>query len=412
MPLDLVCNANANQPGTPHTPVSSHWNNHAVEHTFPPLPSATRTGTRVAGLECLSPWLFAKPIGKLVLFLALPGIVSLAVGIAVGVGYVIGRTRAITKLTTKIATVAQHESHKVVSHLSAKCNSELKQFASSSLSRSSSIADDDQQQQLQHLLRHEQQDQDQDQAVMMYEDGTIGDEEQSHDDDGDSDGDYNDNDVDHHQPLLDNGDSDGDAQSPTPLLSEQQQRAEPEPEPEPEPEQHDGKHCHEDVYKDINMAHVALAKFSHAALFVLFVFYFWNSSLIFSQFQSCDDGFMPAYPWIQCSWSNGEYVAIQLTTMTFFMLYVVGFPALLAVLLWYKRKQVRANETVTEIWLGFLYEDYLPSLFWFELVYLVRPVLIAIVDTLVPSDGPIVVGHTPVPAQSSYNHTNLNVLSI
>ena len=372
------------------------------EHTFPELIGAARTGTRVAGLECLSPWLFSSPFGKLLLFLLLPGIVSLVVGLSVGLGYVAARTHALKRVTrlfwricypdyenldtaesaatsaTPVAITTATTEHRSINTPNRK---ELKTFPGGN-----SV----------------------DEFAFGYSSNAI---EEMFDGEAsspaaatttatyhDADFEYDDNEHHHHhhssstststttaaedRPLEDNEDHDERSHNKTDTKAVVASD-------NGNDDDDDDNDKDEDALAKMPMYQVAKAKFAHAVLFVLFVFYFWNSTLIFAQFQPCENGYMSLYPYIPCEFNNVEYVLILLAAVSFALLYVLGFPVLLSALLWSYRDSVRNDDLMTRTWLGFLYEDYEPRLFWFEIVYLVRPVLIAIIDTLVPSESPV-----------------------
>lgn len=70
--------------------------------------------------------------------------------------------------------------------------------------------------------------------------------------------------------------------------------------------------------------------------------------------------FMPS---VECT-MDGEWGHLVYLAVGFGLVYVAGIPVLFAVLLY--RYRNRLEEYVVEMTIGFLYEDYRPQLFWFE----------------------------------------------
>jgi len=65
--------------------------------------------------------------------------------------------------------------------------------------------------------------------------------------------------------------------------------------------------------------------------------------------------------------------------------YVVGIPALFGWLLWSYRARVEENRV--RYWLGNLYYCYKRKFFWFEMLILVRRLLLATLISVLPADG-------------------------
>ena len=123
---------------------------------------------------------------------------------------------------------------------------------------------------------------------------------------------------------------------------------------------------------------------AHATLFLLYASQFELTNSLLLIFQPCPDGYMNAYPWIPCQWSNETYVRLASIGGLFFVFYGIGIPMLFAGLLYYNRVAIQQHDPEIERWIGFLYEDFRPDAFWFELVWIVRRTLISVAISLVP----------------------------
>lgn len=69
------------------------------------------------------------------------------------------------------------------------------------------------------------------------------------------------------------------------------------------------------------------------------------------------------------------------------IVYVGGIPLLFATLLLIYRRQ--SHERRVKYWLGNLYYCYRPSMYWFELVILVRRLALAVLISVVPASSPV-----------------------
>lgn len=129
-------------------------------------------------------------------------------------------------------------------------------------------------------------------------------------------------------------------------------------------------------------------RFLYSLLFVLFASQFELSNAVLAQLRPCERGFMPASPWIGCDWSDSpQYVWLQGLGYTFLALYVVGIPLLFSLLLFSRRKAIREGSEKVEHQMGFLYETYKREVFYFEVIWLVRRVLLSLAIALVPSSS-------------------------
>jgi hypothetical protein len=149
-----------------------------------------------------------------------------------------------------------------------------------------------------------------------------------------------------------------------------------------------------------------------AFLFVFYIAYFDLANTIFAVFH-CEspvpDGFamnlnetrciQPLYglmdymvssPWIYCQYSfdRPDYLIMFVLACVFLVVYVIGIFALFAWLLYKRRVQIRDEERHIAF-MSFLYSDYKPRFYWFELVWMSRRVLLSVAVTLLRPSNPI-----------------------
>jgi hypothetical protein len=132
----------------------------------------------------------------------------------------------------------------------------------------------------------------------------------------------------------------------------------------------------------------------HGVLFFLFVCHFEISTSVFEILTPCThtegDGFyMEAYPWIRCTSSLSfadEYGQLTLTAYIFGLTYVFGILILFSSLLYFNRQRIIDGHTRVLNIIGFLYESYRSRYYWFEIVWLVRRVLLAAAIGLITPD--------------------------
>lgn len=96
--------------------------------------------------------------------------------------------------------------------------------------------------------------------------------------------------------------------------------------------------------------------------------------------------YMEEKPWIMCDLSDPMYRSLFIQAVLFSIVYVVGIPLCYAFLLWRNRKRILHGEHIP--WLAFLFEDYKTPLFWFELLWMGRRVLISLFVVVISRSDP------------------------
>lgn len=122
-----------------------------------------------------------------------------------------------------------------------------------------------------------------------------------------------------------------------------------------------------------------LEKIIGVTLFLLYASYFELTTATLTLFQPCDaQNYMIAYPWIKCHTYDHQYLVLMILGGIFATLYVLGIPLLFGWLLYRYRRVIHSPEhEKVEHWLGFLYECYRRKVYWFELVWILRRLLLA-----------------------------------
>lgn len=130
-------------------------------------------------------------------------------------------------------------------------------------------------------------------------------------------------------------------------------------------------------------------RLEYSTLFVLFASQFELSNYVLAQLRPCESGYMPANPWIPCSWAGDspQYVWLQGISYAFAAIYVAGIPGMLSLLLYRNRESIKAESHQTEQRMGFLYETYKPKVYFFEIIWLLRRTLLSLALTLLPADN-------------------------
>lgn len=122
----------------------------------------------------------------------------------------------------------------------------------------------------------------------------------------------------------------------------------------------------------------------HGSLLVLYVAYPLLAKKILSVF-SCHsssrcsgESFMDSKPWLPCDRSDPEYGTLWLEAIVFACFYLVGVLALFSglLLVWGRNKDHLFHQR-TKRWLGFLYLSYRPTLYWYEILWLLRKLCIS-----------------------------------
>jgi predicted outer membrane repeat protein len=126
-------------------------------------------------------------------------------------------------------------------------------------------------------------------------------------------------------------------------------------------------------------------------LFISFSCYISLSGGVLAVLQPCDDGYMTEIPWISCSWSNWTYVSLVCAGIVFMAVYVIGIPLVYAILLF-------INKRFPDHWISdpisFLCEEYRPQMYYYELVWMVRRILVIGCVSLIKDTSPWQVGCT------------------
>ena len=91
--------------------------------------------------------------------------------------------------------------------------------------------------------------------------------------------------------------------------------------------------------------------------------------------------YLNQYPWIPCSLDNSEYVMILALSCAGFVLYVLGVPAILLVAMLRRRKRRSAGSTTM---LGFLYSCYRKDVYWWEVVFTAKRVMLSLAMAAIP----------------------------
>eukprot|EP01122_Echinamoeba_exundans_P017858 TRINITY_DN9809_c0_g1_i1.p1 TRINITY_DN9809_c0_g1~~TRINITY_DN9809_c0_g1_i1.p1 ORF type:complete len:1715 (-),score=214.35 TRINITY_DN9809_c0_g1_i1:28-5172(-) len=125
------------------------------------------------------------------------------------------------------------------------------------------------------------------------------------------------------------------------------------------------------------------AKILYCILFLLFASHFELCIAVLKILKPCQDGYMVALPWIPCDSSvSSSFSSLMILGYIFLFLYLLGIPILFGVLLLRNRRELQSPNVEAKI--GFLYESYKPSIWWFEMVWLARRILLSVIIVLVP----------------------------
>lgn len=73
--------------------------------------------------------------------------------------------------------------------------------------------------------------------------------------------------------------------------------------------------------------------------------------------------YLEEFPWIEFALSDAEYRPLLISSLCFLVLYVLGIPVLFSCLI-FSRNRSHVGE--------FLWENYKPQFFYFELIWLLR----------------------------------------
>eukprot|EP01122_Echinamoeba_exundans_P004762 TRINITY_DN149_c0_g2_i1.p1 TRINITY_DN149_c0_g2~~TRINITY_DN149_c0_g2_i1.p1 ORF type:complete len:1674 (+),score=225.85 TRINITY_DN149_c0_g2_i1:72-5093(+) len=115
-----------------------------------------------------------------------------------------------------------------------------------------------------------------------------------------------------------------------------------------------------------------------SVLFLLSASYFELSNGILEILKPCSKGYMANFQWIPCSLSDSTYGALFISAIVFFILYTVGIPAFFGAIMFRNRRRILAGDPNLEAKYGFLYESYRHKVFWFELIWFLRRILLSV----------------------------------
>jgi len=118
-----------------------------------------------------------------------------------------------------------------------------------------------------------------------------------------------------------------------------------------------------------------LEQFINGVLLLLLWTYYNLSIAVFRVIQPCSENYMKQYPWIHCS--GATYDTFISLGFVFFVLYVVGIPALLFALVVHVHRKDQLNDPFVVNTIGFLYMCYKSQSSWLFLVFIVRRVMIS-----------------------------------
>jgi hypothetical protein len=140
------------------------------------------------------------------------------------------------------------------------------------------------------------------------------------------------------------------------------------------------------------------------ALFLLYTVHFRLSVLVLKKFEPCQDGYMAQYLWIPCDFRyqifshcyflsnvihrDSNFAILIALAIFFLFFFTLGIPLLFCFLLYYARNDIRSHhdERVRD-WMGFLYKSFRAHLFYFEVIWLLRRILLVIALTIIPEQS-------------------------
>jgi hypothetical protein len=145
---------------------------------------------------------------------------------------------------------------------------------------------------------------------------------------------------------------------------------------------------HEHIDHNPSIFVEVLAQVVQTGLFILYAVYFDVADSVLRVFASCDpydSSFMaPPYSWVPC-WLHSSPTTLAYEGIIGLVVYVVGVPVLFAALLVAGR---RIGTQASARWFGFLFEGYRDgAAYYYELLYVVRRLLLAGVLALVPEQS-------------------------
>ena len=123
-----------------------------------------------------------------------------------------------------------------------------------------------------------------------------------------------------------------------------------------------------------------------AAVFIAYSYYITLAGAVFAVLQPCGDGYLDTIPWLECTWDNSVYVSLFLSATLFLFLYVIGIPTIFALLLYRYRRHLRDDTKIGKA-VSFLYEDFRQGMYYYELLWMLRRVLLVMGTILIPRDS-------------------------
>jgi len=123
-----------------------------------------------------------------------------------------------------------------------------------------------------------------------------------------------------------------------------------------------------------------------ASLFIAYSSYITVTGAVLTVLQPCVNGYFRDIPWISCSWDNSTYSSLIISGIFFLILYVLGIPAGFAALLYRYRKQLHAETPIAKA-VEFLYEEFRPGMYYYELIWMARRLLLVMGIMLIPPES-------------------------
>eukprot|EP01122_Echinamoeba_exundans_P014246 TRINITY_DN6407_c0_g1_i1.p1 TRINITY_DN6407_c0_g1~~TRINITY_DN6407_c0_g1_i1.p1 ORF type:complete len:1714 (+),score=224.17 TRINITY_DN6407_c0_g1_i1:330-5144(+) len=156
-------------------------------------------------------------------------------------------------------------------------------------------------------------------------------------------------------------------------------------------DQHGGSSHFEQVdRRPVTFSQRVLPRIQFSILFILFAGHFELSNTVLAILRPCDHGYMKSYPYIQCSWTEDRrYFILTVLSLIFLFAYFLGIPALFGFFLLRHRKHIREGAEHADDRIGFLYETFRREVYWFEMVWIARRLLISLIITFIPMSSGI-----------------------
>ena len=111
--------------------------------------------------------------------------------------------------------------------------------------------------------------------------------------------------------------------------------------------------------------------------------YFSICTLTFDIF-ACDNGYLVSYPYYPCDFSTNYLYLVIIGSLLGFT-FIVGYPLIVLVVLLINKRKIKAKDHSIEHRLEFLVENYRSEIFYFEFVWLMIKLVLAIAKTLFES---------------------------